>query len=345
MTPFQSQEKEHTDEESQDSEVNKLEIDLDKVDEEVKEEGEKEQPTESQAQINEETSSPKLVEGTDSNQNTLKCIYCESAQPKSQQDLNEHYRNDHFDSVFHCEMCDNFLDCNDLMPHMLQHALDAASQTIESAVPPNESATPETVQNGAASSSDNPTPNSSKGKTGKENQLYYCTICQKHFSSHSGYTYHINQIHSKIKNYPCTYCDQKFGMKRILENHIRNIHINEKNLQCSKCLKYFKTDSALYNHKIIHKQSTFACEFCDKKFHYKHNLDVHRLLHSEERKYSCNHCSFTFKTRNYLSKHLKSHFNGAKSFSCTQCVYKTTQKRYLTEHIKRKHSKSRTDSP
>lgn len=371
MTPFQSQEKENSDDESQDSEK-KLEIDLDKVDaEEAGEVTEEErQPTQQQLlpppqekQVNGDVVvAPKVVvEATDSNQNTLKCIYCETVAPKSQQDLNEHYRNHHFDSVFHCEMCDNFLDRNDLMPHMVQHALEAACSSNQTAA--NGSSTPDTVQNGAGSSSatepksapatpDQPTPNSSKapsggGKTpGKENQLYYCTVCQKHFSSHSGYTYHINQIHSKIKNYSCNFCGKKFGMKRILDNHIRNIHSNEKNFQCLQCLKYFKTDAALYNHQLIHKQSSFACEFCDKKFHYKHNLEVHRLLHSEERKYSCNHCASTFKTRNYLSKHLKSHFNGAKSFFCTQCDFRTTQKRYLAEHIKRKHSKtSCTNSP
>lgn len=294
---------------------------------------------------------PSLLVATDSNQNTLKCSYCTTtASIKSQQDLNDHYRQEHFESVFHCEMCDNYLDRNDLMTHMISHALESASGSLKIEEPSHVS-TSEKIQsqvNGVSSTStaapsSQPTTTvatagASKTKQqGKENQLY-CTVCQKHFNTRSGFAYHINQHHSKIKNYSCSFCDKKFGMKRILDNHIRNIHSSEKTFQCMKCFKYFKTDAALYNHEIIHKQSNYVCDLCDKKFHYKHNLEVHRLLHSNDRKYSCNHCSSTFKTRNYLAKHLKGHFSETKSFLCTYCDFKTTQKRYLSEHVKRKHS-------
>uniref|UniRef100_A0A336MW37 CSON008658 protein n=1 Tax=Culicoides sonorensis TaxID=179676 RepID=A0A336MW37_CULSO len=287
-----------------------------------------------------------LVLATDSNQNTLKCSYCTTVTIKSQQDLNDHYRQEHFESVFHCEMCDNYLDRNDLMSHMISHALESAVGSTkvddQSNIPTSDLVQPQT--NGSSSPIFTPpepiitsvTSNKTK-QNGKENQLY-CTVCQKHFNTRSGYAYHINQHHSKIKNYSCSFCDKKFGMKRILDNHIRNIHSSEKTFQCMKCFKYFKTDAALYNHEIIHKQSNYVCDLCDKKFHYKHNLEVHRLLHSNDRKYSCNHCSSTFKTRNYLAKHLKGHFSETKSFLCTFCDFKTTQKRYLSEHVKRKHS-------
>lgn len=297
--------------------------------------------------INEEDATPKMIEvsATDSNQNTLKCSYCTTAMIKSQQDLNDHYRQDHFESVFHCEMCDNYLDRNDLMTHMISHALESASDSIKIEQPtPMTTSGPDKGQiNGVSSSSVPSQPVTIAGpakpakQQGKENQLY-CTVCQKHFNTRSGFAYHINQHHSKIKNYSCSFCDKKFGMKRILDNHIRNIHSSEKTFQCMKCFKYFKTDAALYNHEIIHKQSNYLCELCDKKFHYKHNLEVHRLLHSNDRKYSCNHCSSTFKTRNYLAKHLKGHFSETKSFLCSYCDFKTTQKRYLSEHVKRKHS-------
>ncbi|XP_063701619.1 zinc finger protein 600-like [Culicoides brevitarsis] len=299
-----------------------------------------------------------VVVATDSNQNTLKCSYCTTVNIKSQQDLNDHYRQEHFDAVFHCEMCDNYLDRNDLMTHMISHALESATDSLKVAEPTQTtSKQPENSQvvntNGHSSSLPMPSPSQMQVKTstaptaasppakqhGKENQLY-CTVCQKHFNTRSGFAYHINQHHSKIKNYSCSFCDKKFGMKRILDNHIRNIHSSEKTFQCMKCFKYFKTDAALYNHEIIHKQSNYGCDLCDKKFHYKHNLEVHRLLHSNDRKYSCNHCSSTFKTRNYLAKHLKGHFSETKSFLCTHCDFKTTQKRYLSEHVKRKHSNS-----
>lgn len=285
------------------------------------------------------------VPATDSNQNTLQCSYCTTMKIKSQQDLNDHYRQEHFKSVFHCEMCDNYLDRNDLMTHMISHALESASGSLKIEEPVAVTTTtsePGPQVNGVSSSS---VPSQSGPavkpvvvkQQGKENQLY-CTVCQKHFNTRSGFAYHINQHHSKIKNYSCSFCEKKFGMKRILDNHIRNIHSSEKTFQCMKCFKYFKTDAALYNHEIIHKQSNYVCDVCSKKFHYKHNLEVHRLLHSNDRKYSCNHCSSTFKTRNYLAKHLKGHFSETKSFLCSYCDFKTTQKRYLSEHVKRKHS-------
>lgn len=293
---------------------------------------------------------PKTMEvsATDSNQNTLKCSYCTTVKIKSQQNLNDHYRQEHFESVFHCEMCDNYLDRNDLMTHMISHALESASDSfrIDEPAQAATSGPAQTSQmNGVSSSTvpsqdvtTAPAPTKTPAKQpGKENQLY-CSVCQKHFNTRSGFAYHINQHHSKIKNYSCSFCEKKFGMKRILDNHIRNIHSSEKTFQCMKCFKYFKTDAALYNHEIIHKQSNYVCDLCDKKFHYKHNLEVHRLLHSNDRKYSCNHCSSTFKTRNYLAKHLKGHFSETKSFLCSYCDFKTTQKRYLSEHVKRKHS-------
>lgn len=62
------------------------------------------------------------------------CEFCVDVVPPiaTLSELNEHLKSAHIDLVFHCETCDNFIDRNSLIEHMMQHLRD---QVIEEEVP------------------------------------------------------------------------------------------------------------------------------------------------------------------------------------------------------------------
>ena len=89
---------------------------------------------------------------------------------------------------------------------------------------------------------------------------------------------HINNVHSKSKQYLCEYCDKKFDVKYELSAHARILHENVK-LKCDQCPKeYARNESLLKHRKQIHKDPrlpSFNCDKCDKSFHIPSLLKIH----------------------------------------------------------------------
>ncbi|KAL1485367.1 hypothetical protein MTO96_010192 [Rhipicephalus appendiculatus] len=54
-------------------------------------------------------------------------------------------------------------------------------------------------------------------------------------------------------------------------------------------------------------QPSFDCHLCPMVFPLEEQLISHLQIHGEEPVYRCPHCDATFKSKGWLSKHLKSH--------------------------------------
>ncbi|KAJ8667932.1 hypothetical protein QAD02_009595, partial [Eretmocerus hayati] len=78
---------------------------------------------------------------------------------------------------------------------------------------------------------------------------------------------------------------------------------------------------------------SFSCEFCNRKYQRRGDLNKHKKSHSSDRPHSCQLCNKKFKRRNDLQKHVLSH-NKEYHFTCSVCGKKFKRKYTLKEHMK-----------
>lgn len=85
----------------------------------------------------------------------------------------------------------------------------------------------------------------------------------------------------------------------------------KKSFKCNVegCFKTFHHLTSFIMHgKCVHSdERSFTCEICSKSFKTRSNLNVHIKMHNNQRDHSCTMCSLSFFTSSHLKAHLKVH--------------------------------------
>ncbi|KAM6180378.1 transcription factor IIIA [Erethizon dorsatum] len=153
--------------------------------------------------------------------------------------------------------------------------------------------------------------------------------------------YHLSRhvlTHTGEKPFICTAngCDQKFNTKSNLKKHFERKHENQqKQYVCSfeGCQKAFKKHQQLKIHQCQHRREPpFRCnqEGCGKHFASPSSLKRHGKVHKG---YICQKgCSFVAKTWTELLKHMRE--THKEEIMCEVCQKTFKRKDYLKQHMK-----------
>lgn len=114
------------------------------------------------------------------------------------------------------------------------------------------------------------------------------------------------------KRLVCGECGKQFRGRSEVIVHVRT-HTGEKPLVCKYCNKKFAHPSNLKVHERGHRgEKPYKCTFpgCGRKFAHSMSLKDHIYKHTGEYPHKCSTCGKGFRSRAYLSKHLKTHKKG-----------------------------------
>ena len=180
--------------------------------------------------------------------------------------------------------------------------------------------------------------------------------------------FHHQAFHFVYRN-SCKFCRvsrYRFDGVRTQEHFVRRLQILEdrEELSCYICYKIFSTGQDKKRH-IYHterqhneenKTPRFECEYCDKKFHVKHSLNVHvRYAHTFDQ-VKCEYWSETFKKQSNLNSHMKYVHDifcnkiliddecEIAFFDCDDCSFQSRYEKHLRRHIATVHTKGQTFS-
>ncbi|XP_055908839.1 uncharacterized protein LOC129943428 [Eupeodes corollae] len=106
--------------------------------------------------------------------------------------------------------------------------------------------------------------------------------------------------------------------------------------RCYICSKLCSSRTLLAEHmkSDCGKNPQYGCNVCDKKFHTKSTLNLHKTMHTGELPHSCSFCQKRFRTRGQLTVHTRTH-TGEKPFPCKVCGQCFTHRETLIAHLSR----------
>lgn len=181
----------------------------------------------------------------------------------------------------------------------------------------------------------------------------HCKYCQKAFEIDDEYLEHMKMEEERIKLkknqrqkvHVCEVCGLTTRFRSNLVKHM-DTHLPDNNcVKCDICHKSFKSLMLLKNHIMYHKEKTYECTICNRKFLFSKDLERHgrlvheklteyttcticnkqvsakglnshvKQVHMDIRPHTCPVCNVAFKSSSNLKKHLYSH-SGTRPYNC-----------------------------
>jgi len=155
-----------------------------------------------------------------------------------------------------------------------------------------------------------------------------CTVCGFMFKCLRNLERHMT-IHTGVKPFQCSFCDKKFREKYWYEMHVLG-HKGQLP-QCPVCGGRY---ARLAEHLPIHSMDNYnhICSVCKRAFRQASTLKRHMLVHTGERRYTCQDCGGWYKTSSSLKKHIRSVHAKEKNHVCSMCGKVFSGSNHLQDH-------------
>lgn len=200
-----------------------------------------------------------------------------------------------------------------------------------------------------------------------KNQLKVkCFVCQKLLEDSNKIENHfLSHDLSAIPRFPCHLCELSFLKFSTLEKHLKHVHLKRKLskfIENSYELSALRREAQIFqdenrrvnsdddDHQVIEdfgqqpetdsqheekKEKLFTCNVdgCSKTFQRLTSFITHgKCVHSEDRPFTCDICSKSFKTSSNLNVHIKMH-NNQRDHHCTNCPQSFFTSSHLKAHL------------
>ena len=128
---------------------------------------------------------------------------------------------------------------------------------------------------------------------------------------------HKKTNHSSDSSNLCNICGDTFVNRRQLREHVKTHKIASSRRLSWTCPIAgcgseitAATEAGLHegkrnHHKRAHVEASFACDFCDAKFHIKKYYHVHMNQHKGEKPFKCEQCNKAYTSKDGLRQHYK----------------------------------------
>ena len=171
-----------------------------------------------------------------------------------------------------------------------------------------------------------------------------CEMCGKKCITGAELRRHMTS-HSTERKFICQYCGLAYKRWSHLYQHLR-VHEEEKNFRCDVCHVNFKVQSELKDHCFAEHNNgdMVQCSVCRHKLQTPLAVYHHSMKHTGTRDFNCEICSATFKRKQHLVTHMKTHLSETRPedgsnevFNCQACDDKFTLKMDLKSHCDSVH--------
>ncbi|XP_055903156.1 zinc finger protein weckle-like [Eupeodes corollae] len=157
-----------------------------------------------------------------------------------------------------------------------------------------------------------------------QTEPYQCEKCPRSFLRVQFHRRHMEKFHGIILEEPkeplefvCDECGKKCKSDWKLKYH-QLTHSSERPLKCSHCDKRFKNRQRLKVHEDTHNETNYICAICGLKLNTRKTLDMHMVVHSDQKQHKCDFCGNEYKRAKALKTHLILH-TGLKPYTCDFC--------------------------